>query len=142
MPATEHPGLAICFNLDIGGLKLGSFTSCDGLGMEVKIEQREEGGANGFVHQIPSGLKFSNIKLTRPLDEDSADIATWFGSMRDGVKPKTATITAQTLDGKTITSWSIHGVIPVRWSGPSFSAESPKVATETLELAHEGFLPA
>jgi hypothetical protein len=32
-------------------------------------------------------------------------------------------------------------VIPVRWSGPQLSLDSPKVATETLELAHHGFLP-
>jgi hypothetical protein len=28
----------------------------------------------------------------------------------------------------------------VRWSGPAFSSESPKVATETIEIAHQGFL--
>jgi hypothetical protein len=28
----------------------------------------------------------------------------------------------------------------VRWSGPQLSPDSPKVATETLELAHHGFL--
>jgi hypothetical protein len=31
-------------------------------------------------------------------------------------------------------------VIPVKWQGPSFSAESAKVATETLEIAHHGFM--
>ena len=32
-------------------------------------------------------------------------------------------------------------MIPVRWTGPSLNPESPKVATETVELAHHGFLP-
>ena len=37
-------------------------------------------------------------------------------------------------------TWTLTGVIPVRWTGPSLSVDSPKVATETLELAHHGFL--
>ena len=40
-----------------------------------------------------------------------------------------------------VAEWSLAGVIPVRWTGPSLSAESPKVAIETIELAHHGFLP-
>ena len=39
-----------------------------------------------------------------------------------------------------VASWQLEGVIPVRWSGPQLSPDSPKVATETLELAHHGFL--
>ena len=33
-------------------------------------------------------------------------------------------------------------VVPVRWTGPSFNPESAKVATETLEIAHHGFIDA
>ena len=42
-------------------------------------------------------------------------------------------------DGKPLVTWKILGVIPVKWQGPSFSAESAKVAQETLEIAHNGF---
>jgi hypothetical protein len=31
-------------------------------------------------------------------------------------------------------------VVPVRWTGPSLNPDSPKVATETVEIAHHGFL--
>ena len=31
-------------------------------------------------------------------------------------------------------------VFPVRWSGPNLDIDTAKVATETLELAHNGFL--
>jgi phage tail-like protein len=40
---------------------------------------------------------------------------------------------------KKLVSWKLNGVIPVKWQGPSFSAESPKIAVETLEIAHHGF---
>ncbi len=42
---------------------------------------------------------------------------------------------------KVVASWGLLGVIPVRWTGPSLNLDSPKVATETLELAHHGFTP-
>jgi phage tail-like protein len=45
-------------------------------------------------------------------------------------------------NSKPIWQWDLTGVIPVRWTGPSLSAESAKIATETLELAHHGFLKA
>ena len=38
------------------------------------MEQREEGGNNGFVWQLPTRLKFSNIKLTRPVCADTTEV--------------------------------------------------------------------
>jgi hypothetical protein len=46
-----------------------------------------------------------------------------------------------TLDGTIVARWGLLGVVPVRWSGPSLNLDSPKVATETIEIAHHGFLP-
>ena len=61
---------------------------------------------------------------------------------RHGIERTTAHIVAMTADEEEIWEWTLSDVIPVRWQGPSLSAESAKVATETLELAHHGFLAA
>lgn len=142
MPDTEE-AVAVCYvvKLDDKNLgNLGAFSSCDGLGCEFVMEQREEGGNNGMVWQLPTRIKYSNIKLSRPVTEASAQITKWFASLASGIERKTATIEARTLEGKVIASWALEGVVPVRWSGPQLSPDSPKVATETLELAHHGFL--
>jgi len=39
-----------------------------------------------------------------------------------------------------VTSWKLKGVYPVKWKGPNLNAKGHEIATETLELAHEGFL--
>jgi hypothetical protein len=51
-------------------------------------------------------------------------------------------IEARTLDGKAVTKWSLSGVLPVKWSGPQLGMDSNKIAMETLELSHQGFLSA
>lgn len=133
------PGLSVCFAVNIDGNDLGTFNSCEGLGCEVVIEQREEGGNNAFVWQLPSRLKYTNVKFTRPLGADTAKVAKWFASMTAGVQRRTATIQVMSGDGKVVATWELDGVVPVRWSGPSLNLDSPKVATETVEIAHHGF---
>lgn len=138
--ADLEEAVAVCFVVRIDDESLGSFSSCDGLSVEFTLEQREEGGNNGMVWQLPTRIKYSNVKLSRPVTKDSAKVIRWIAGMAAGVKRKTAVIEARTLEGTVIASWSLTGVVPVRWSGPQLSADSPKVATETLELAHHGFL--
>lgn len=136
------PAVSVCFRVKIDGADLGAFNTCEGLGLEVVIEQREEGGNNEFVWQLPTRIKYSNIKLSRPVSRDSAKLTAWLGSFASGSKPRNATISALNVDMVEVAAWSLEGVVPVRWTGPSLNPESPKVAVETVELAHHGFLPA
>ncbi|MBO4209980.1 phage tail protein [Micromonospora sp. CPCC 206060] len=135
----DEVAVAIAFVVKIDDQDLGAFNTCDGLGCEVVVEQREEGGNNGHVWQLPTRMKFSNVKLSRPVTADSAKLMRWFSGMASGLRRKTATIEARTLEGTVIARWGLLDVIPVRWTGPQLSPDNPKVAVETLELAHHGF---
>lgn len=138
---TADPAVSVCFKVEIaGGHDLGSFTACEGMGCELVVETREEGGNNRFVHQLPTRLKYSNVKLTRSVNADTAKVAEWFAGFSGTMKRTTARIVAMTAEGKEVWEWNLSGVIPVRWQGPSLSVDSAKVASETLELAHHGFL--
>jgi phage tail-like protein len=106
----------------------------------VVLESREEGGNNLHVWQLPSRLKYPNIKLTRPLGPDTTKIATWVSSMVAGYERKTGVIQAMRANGSVVAEWSLVDVVPVRWTGPSLSSDQPKVLTETLEIAHHGYL--
>jgi phage tail-like protein len=138
----QDPAVSVAFWVQIDDEELGFFNSCEGLGMEVVIEQREEGGNNDFVWQLPSRTKYSNIKLSRPLTKDTEKVTKWFAqAVQQGTKnaKKTGVIKAMTVKGTEIASWALVDVIPVRWTGPSLNPDSPKVATETIEIAHHGF---
>jgi phage tail-like protein len=139
--ADTDPAVSVCFDVQIDNNRLGIFNSCDGLGIEIVMETREEGGNNGMVWQLPTRMKYSNVKLSRPIGPDSAKLTAWFASMINGVTPTTAVIAAKTVNDRVVARWSLMGVIPVRWTGPSLNFDTAKVATETLEIAHHGILP-
>jgi phage tail-like protein len=140
MAVTDDPAVSVCFVVTIDGIELGSFNKCEGLGCEVVLEQREEGGNNHHVWQLPTRLKYSNVKLTRPLTRDTEKVAKWFASMTTGFTRKTAHIEARTGDGRPVAKWGLLEVVPVRWTGPTFDPNTPKVAMEMIEIAHHGYV--
>ena len=142
MPASTmiDPAVGLCFTVVIDGHDLGTFQKCEGLGVSVTIEEYEEGGNNSFVHQLGGRLRYTNITFTRYINAETQKVGAWFASMANGVKRTTAVITAMTPDLAKVASWSLVGVIPVKWTGPSLGNDHLQPATETLEIAHHGFL--
>lgn len=140
--ANQDPAVTVCFVVHLDDVDLGAFISCEGLAAEVVIEQREEGGNNRFVWQLPTRIKYPNIKLSRPLTKETTKVAKWISkAVNTGRESRrNGSIEARTLDGATVARWGLMDVVPVRWTGPSLNLDSPKVATETIEIAHHGFI--
>ncbi|CAN5783500.1 phage tail protein [soil metagenome] len=137
MPETA---LGLRFKVVIDGMDFGNWHKCDGLSVEYDIEEYEEGGENGYVHRLPGRVKYDSVKLTRPIDEHSARVTLWVASQQLMLKPGAAAISVLDAGGETVAQWALVGVFPVRWSGPSLDVDGNQMATETLEVAHNGFL--
>jgi phage tail-like protein len=139
---TSDPANTFRFNVVIDGTDLGEFTSLDGLTAEYEVRSYQEGGENGFVHQLPGRLKYGNIKLTRPVDVRTNPLGTWFRLLAKGVGTRryTATVVTYNDNRQPVAEWTFTEVWPVRYAGPSFSADNAKVAIETFEFAHGGLL--
>jgi phage tail-like protein len=135
-----EPATGIRFEVRIDGVDIGAFTGCEGLGAEYEIFEYQEGGQNAYVHRLPGRLKYSTVRLTRPIDESSGRLAAWFSSFRDSVQRHTASITAFDPQHNQIAQWTLADLYPARWIGPGFSTDGNAVVKETLELAHNGFL--
>jgi phage tail-like protein len=135
------PAVSIAYKVTVDGfIPLGIWTKIEGLGMEYQVTEYREGGVNGYVHKIVGPAKFTNVRLTRPVDSTSPLLMTWLQSNMMAIVPQTMAITACTAGGEEITTWSLVGVVPVKWSGPSLDIMSNQVATETLEVAFQEIL--
>ena len=141
MSSTAMLGLSMRFRVQVDGLDLGGWTQCQGLTVNFEGTEVEEGGNNDFKLWLPTRVSYPKITLTRAMNKaDSAKLMGWLSrKVRDESK-STAQITLLDSHGDPVASWSLQGVYPVKWSGPSLDATGNKVATETLELFHEGFL--
>ena len=64
----------------------------------------------------------------------------WLRSMVDATDGDTATITLRDSHHEAVSEWTFANVRPSSWKGPTLSATGKEVATEILELVHEGFL--
>lgn len=140
----SEPGLVHCFSVTVdvhegGQTDLGSFTRCQGLNVACEPYAYQEGGQNGFVHQLPAQVKFGAVSLTRPLDSSSAAVAAWLGRLQTKPVRTTARIAALDTAGEEVAAWTLMGVWPREWTGPTFQSEGNAVATESLTLVHEGF---
>jgi phage tail-like protein len=135
------PATSLRFTVTIDGhSSLGNWTKCEGLIVEYDVHEYNEGGLNGFVHRLPGRAKYQNIKLTRPIDASSAAVAGWVASVQAMGNRVTAQIAVVDPEGTPITFWNLMDVFPVRWTGPNLDVDTSQVATESLELAHNGFL--
>jgi phage tail-like protein len=133
-------GLGLRFKVKIDGQDFGNWEKCDGLTVEYDVKEYSEGGENGFVHRLPGRVKYQNVKLTRPIDEHSARVTAWMASVQIRMAPGTAHISVLDTTGTDVADWYLVGVYPVRWSGPTLDIYGNQHATETLEIAHNGFL--
>jgi phage tail-like protein len=130
--------LGLHFTVTIDGLSLGDWTKCDGLSIEYDVKEYQEGGENSFTHRLAGRAKYSNIRLTRPIDSSSAEIAMWVASVAAKLVRQTAQIAVMDASGSTIVAWNLIGVYPAKWTGPTLDVAGNQVAYETLELAHHG----
>jgi len=144
-------GLSMRFKVSVDDCDLGSWSACKGLKVELKVTRVQEGGNYWYEHLLPDRITYTPITLERAVHpQDSQLVQTWLqhvatqwqntSTPSQAYQAKTATIKLLGAYGQQVMSWTLSGVYPISWSGPSLSATENKVAIETLELAHQGFL--
>jgi len=132
------PAVNIAYKVTIDGfIPLGMWTKIEGLGFEYEVRELREGGVNGYTHKLLGPAKYTNLRMSRPVDSTSDLLMLWLQSNMAKVVPQTMSITAVTAAGEEITTWNLAGVVPVKWTGPSLDIMSNNVATETLELVYQ-----
>lgn len=149
-------GLAMRFDVTVenpGGLsiRLGEWTSCDGLKVDFRFEEVRQGGDYAKSYILPQHVAYSQIVLKRAVEaKKSKAVEQWLTSVARSWEAgdalattgTTMSIVLQDINQQEAHSWEMADVVPVSWTGPSLNAKNADVATETLVLAHGGFLGA
>ena len=134
------PALALRFSLQVAGEgeQFDNVTACEGLDASYEVYSFSEGGAPGG-HKLPTGITYSNVRISRAVDRKSAALARWFGSVRKELRRTAASVVAYDANSDEVARWDLMGVWPVRYTGPRFTSSGSTAAIETIELAHTGF---
>jgi phage tail-like protein len=145
-PDTEPQITGMTFEVTIDGHDLGFWSKVDGLAVKFEMAEYRAGDGNNYRWIEPAYTTYQNVKLGRvtTLKYTNA-IMDWLQATQFKSEKVTASIKGYPFwhnkrDASLAVQWNLTGVLPVAWSGPQFDSQSGKVAVETLELAHEGFL--
>jgi phage tail-like protein len=153
-------GLSMRFMVEVEGKdvegsqiqNLGLWQSCKGLSVELKYRKFRQGGQYTQEVILPEELAYGKIKLERAVSaKDSTIVQKWLqGYVQDwneyvttaGASPASTTVIITLLDYQlnSVMTWTLYQARPSKWEGPSLSATDSKVAIESLEFEHEGFL--
>jgi phage tail-like protein len=134
---TPDPVAELRFKVELPGLSIGRFRECTGISVEVEMKDYMEGGSNEFVHKLPTRVKYPNVVLKRGVTHEDA-LLKWFWETRAMVQRRDMTITLLGPGAKTVRTWAFLNAYPVKWTGPNLNATSNSIASEQLEVVHNG----
>jgi phage tail-like protein len=140
MPAKEQmftPAIWFELKLTPKSAPIGYFTEVSGLSSELEVMTYNEGGKNDGVHKLPTRMKHPNLVLKRGVTTVK-DLQQWAQESFMGPDRKEITLTMYNEQLEKIRIWSFKNAYPVKWTGPSFNAAQNTIATEVIEIAHDG----
>jgi len=142
MTATDAMlGMQMRFKVTVDGEDLAHWSKASGLEVSWDLVEYRAGDNDNDKWIFPGNTKYPTVKLERAADKDnSAKVRTWLNKTSFKHEPKSAKIELLDASLKPVADWTLKNVMPVKWSIVQFDAAGNKVATETLELAHIGFL--
>jgi phage tail-like protein len=146
-PDKEPEITGMIFEVTIDGHDFGFWSMADGLSVKFELAEYRAGDGSNHRWIEPTYTTYSNVKLGRATTlKYTKQIMLWLRDTQFKSKKATASIKGfpfwhNKRDTSLAVQWNLTGVLPVSWSGPAFDNQGAKVAVETLELAHEGFLP-
>jgi phage tail-like protein len=119
---------------------LGGFSDVSGLGTEMTVaEYRNGNDAENHVRKVPGVHKVSDVTLKRGI-VNSADLWEWIGQVRRSgpLAQRNVVITLRDETGSDVQSWTLRGVVPLKYTGPTLAAKGGgDVAMEELVLSAE-----
>jgi phage tail-like protein len=148
MADRTHPYGAFNFIVNLNGPRgpedpLGGFSDVSGIGTENTVaEYRNGNDPENHVRKVPGVHKVSDVTLKRGI-VNSADLFEWIEAVRRTgvVAQRTVTITLRDEASQPVQTWTLRGVVPLKYTGPTLAAKGGgDVAMEELVLSAEAMV--
>ena len=139
MRKLEQTTQAIFFELKLTPISqpVGYYTEVTGLTAEIEVMTYNEGGRNDMIHKLPTRMKHPNLVLKRGVTAVK-DLQQWTLDSFMGPSRKEVTLTMYNEGLQKLRTWSFKNAYPVKWTGPNFNAAQSAIATESIEIVHDG----
>lgn len=118
---------------------LGSWSRVSGLGVQYDTVEYRCGDSNQ-VWTAPGIAKYSKISLSRATGLDSGKVQEWLSKTSRQPQVFSGKIQLQSVIGLPICEWTLKSFVPCGWKIADLDSKAQTVVTETLDLAHTGFL--
>lgn len=126
--------------VDHSSYDLGDWSKASGLTVNWEVCQHRAGDQWNSIWLYPGSPKYETIKLTRAACKDSSSVQKWLADTSKSPQALSGAVALLDAASKVIVSWPLKRFFPIGWSISEFEAGTSRVATETLTLAHSGFL--
>jgi len=144
LAADTQLGMSMRFmvTIDKKPYDLGSWAKVSGLDVAWDlVEYRAGDGPKNERWYYPGVTKYSTVKLERAVqDADTKKVREWLEKNSFNHEVTSGTVELRDAKSEPVMTWILRHVLPVKWSISPFDATANKVAVETLEVAHMGFL--
>ncbi len=126
------------FRVEIGGTQEGGFQMVSGLERVTEFEPYREGGVNEYEHQLAVQSTFPPLILTRGLVD--VRLWDWHQDVINGTieRQVVSVVLLDETGNDEVWRWICVGALPSRWAGAELDALTGAVATESVELVHQG----
>ena len=134
-------GMRFKVTIDKTPYDLGSWSKVSGLDVTWDmVEYRAGDGQNDRLY-FPGLTKYNPIVLERGVVKaDTEEVRKWLESNSFAMEVQSGKIELLDAKSATVMHWTLRHILPQKWSISPFDASQSKVAIETLQLAHMGFL--
>lgn len=139
--ATKYPVSSFHFQVEWGGTRIG-FTEVSGLTVELQnIDYREGSYLEYQVTKMPGIPQYSAITLKRGIFKGDNEFFQWLNTVKlNSIERRDITISLLDEEHKPVVSWKVKNCYPSKVEGPSLNSTGNEVATESIELQHEGLV--
>ncbi len=127
------------FRVEIDGIAATSFSEVSGIEAGISVvEYRSGNDKTAGSRKLPGEASFQNTVLKRGLTSDLSLWAWMQQALQGDVVRKNMSVVLLSDSEQELLRFNVKDAWPVKWSVSELQTEGNGIATETLEITHEG----